>query len=120
MSWIALSIGVVLNALANILIKAAMTRLRPGSGFDLARTALSEPLLYAGVAAFAAALVGYAYALSRIQLSIAYPVMTSLGLVIVAVASARLFGESYDVRKTAGTLLVIAGVALLTWSTQPK
>jgi spermidine export protein MdtJ len=119
-SWIALSLGVVLNALANVLIKAAMTRLHRGTGLDLAYAALNEPLLYAGVVAFACALTAYAYALTRIELSIAYPVMTSLGLLIVAVASARLFDESYDLRKTAGTLLIIAGVALLTWGTHSQ
>jgi multidrug transporter EmrE-like cation transporter len=41
--------------------------------------------------------------------------MTSLGLLIVAVASWRWFGETYDLRKTAGTLLIVAGVILLTW-----
>ena len=114
-SWIVLLLAVVLNALANVLIKAGVSRLGSASGFAVLPAALAEPLLYGGVAAFALALIAYAIALSRIDLSVAYPLMTSLGLLIVAVASWRWFGETYDLRKTAGTLLIVAGVILLTW-----
>ena len=120
MSWIALSLGVVLNALANVLIKAGVVRVGSADGIGFAQSALSEPLLYAGVVAFALALAAYAFALSRLELSIAYPLMTSLGLIIVAVASVRLFGETYDLKKAAGTVLIMAGVALLTWYEQAK
>jgi multidrug transporter EmrE-like cation transporter len=112
--WIVLLLAVVLNALANVLIKAGVNRLG-ASGLAVLPAALGEPMLYAGVLAFAFALIAYAVALSRIDLSVAYPLMTSLGLLIVAVASWRWFGETYDARKIAGTLLILAGVFLLTW-----
>jgi multidrug transporter EmrE-like cation transporter len=62
------------------------------------------------------ALGAYSFALSRLDLSIAYPIMTSLGLVIVALASILLFGETFNGPKIAGTLLIIFGVILLTYS----
>jgi multidrug transporter EmrE-like cation transporter len=120
MHWFALFVGVVCNALANVLIKAGVTRLGAASGTQLLQAALTEPLLYGGVVAFALALVAYALALSRLELSIAYPLMTSLGLILVAIASVRLFDESYDLRKIAGTALIIAGVAMLTWYEQAR
>jgi multidrug transporter EmrE-like cation transporter len=115
LSWIVLLIAVTLNALANVLIKAGVDRLSAEPKAALLPAAVAEPLFYAGVVAFALALVAYAAALSRLQLSVAYPLMTSLGLLIVALVSWRWFGESYDVPKTLGTLLIIAGVILLTW-----
>jgi spermidine export protein MdtJ len=119
-SWLVLLLAVVLNALANVLVKAGVNRLDGLGGGHLLHAALAEPLLYAGVVAFALALVAYAAALSRFELSVAYPLMTSLGLLIVALASWRWFGEAYDARKTAGTLLIVAGVVLLTWYEQAR
>lgn len=110
----------VLNALANILIKVGVDRLRGAAQATLLIAALREPLLYAGVGSFAVALVAYAAALSRLQLSVAYPLMTSVGLLVVAVVSWRWLGETYDGSKTAGTILVIAGVILLTLNQQSR
>ncbi len=113
MSWFMLIIAVVLNALANVLIKASVNRLNARRDASLLLATVTEPLLYAGVAAFALALVAYAMTLRRLELSVAYPLMTSLGLVLVAIVSWRWLGEDYNLRKTAGTILVVAGVVLL-------
>lgn len=113
MSWIALSLGVVLNALANVLIKAGVSRVGPASGGEFVSRALAQPLLYGGIVAFVLALGAYSFALSRLQLSVAYPVMTSLGLVIVAIASVALFGEMFSAKKMVGTALIVLGVILL-------
>lgn len=114
MSWLVLLLAVVLNASANILMKAGVARVHGESAWTVIVSALTQPFLYAGIAAFGLALVAYAAVLNRLELSVAYPVMTSAGLVIVAVASRQWLGEGYDLRKTVGTALVIAGVILLT------
>ncbi len=111
--WIALSIAVVLNAAANILIKAAARGVEiqldlPG----LVRLA-TEPYLAVGIASFAAALGFYAYALTGIELSVGYPIMTSLGLVIVFLWSVMFFQERLDWVKVVGTASILVGVVML-------
>lgn len=63
------------------------------------------------VAAFLASLTWMA-AISKIELSIAYP-FTSLGFVLVLVLSVLLLGESLSISKFLGTSLIIAGVIIL-------
>ncbi|MDX1612087.1 MAG: SMR family transporter [Candidatus Thermoplasmatota archaeon] len=114
--WVSLAAGVVLNAAANILIKAGTLSLPPDwQDRALWRVAL-EPYLVLGVVSFALALGCYAYALTGFELSVAYPVMTSLGLIIVFLWSVTFFDEVLDTVKVVGTLLILSGVVLLTRS----
>lgn len=110
----ALAIGVVANAMANILMKVASARLTRGE--DLMQTLLSVvsnvPLI-AGIACFVLALGGYMIALTRLPLTVAYPIMTGLGLVIVAGVSSAHFNELITLPRLVGMLLVFVGTALL-------
>ncbi len=112
--YIALVIGIIFNATANILIKGAMRNVEMGQG--PIQTALSmalQPLLILGVACFVVALAGYSFALTRIDLSVGYPVMTSLGLIIVAAYASISFKEPLTATKLAGFVLVLVGVVLV-------
>ena len=51
-------------------------------------------------------------ALSRVPVSVAYP-MLSIGYVVNAFAAAVLFGEALSVGKLAGIALICAGVFML-------
>lgn len=114
MRWLFLALAIVLNASANILIKAAMRSLAPASapGPLLLRAAFN-PWLLGGLLCFGLALGGYSYTLTRFPLSVAYPIMTSLGLILVAAASVLFFQEGYSTVKLVGTLLIIGGVVLV-------
>jgi multidrug transporter EmrE-like cation transporter len=111
--WAALVVGLVFNAAANVLIKAGVRQIGTAPGANFVSQALVQPCLYFGVVSFALALGAYTFALSGFDLSIAYPIMTSAGLVIVAVASVIFFGEVFTPVKIIGTLLIMAGVYLL-------
>ena len=50
--------------------------------------------------------------MTRLEVSTAYP-LTSLGLVLTAVAGVYLLGESVSVSKVLGMVLVVAGVLVL-------
>lgn len=70
------------------------------------------------IAVFASALVAsvtYGVALSRLELSVAYPFM-SLSFVIVLVFSAALFSESMTPGKVIGVALICAGVIASSWA----
>ena len=107
--WLALAIGVCMNALANILVKAGV---RDGSRPLLERIT-QDPWYILGMTSFGIALVFYSYALTKIPLTNAYPIMTGLGMAIVATASWFWFGEDFNVAKFAGMGLIFAGIVLL-------
>lgn len=112
-TWLALTIAVALNAAANILIKAGAMGAQQGPWTRQAWGLATDPWILGGIASFAMALAFYAYALTDLDLSVAYPIMTSLGIVAVYLWSITFFDESTEVAKVAGTLLVLAGVVLL-------
>jgi len=111
MKWIVLITAVVLNALANILIKTAML----GSNKEqniiniLRAKWLSLPML-GGILSFALALIAYSYILSKMNLSIAYPIMTSTGFIIVILASYVFFHEQITTLQIIGFILMLLGV----------
>jgi len=74
-----------------------------------------RPLVFSGL--FAAVLASFAWmaALSKFQLSYAYP-FTSLNFVLVVVISIIAFGEAIDVYKIGGLGLILAGVYVLSFS----
>ena len=106
--------SVGLNAAAQLLLRLGMrTGLpvgRPGIGFLLA-VAL-RPGVIGGLACYAVSLVLWLLVLSRTEASFAYPFL-GVGFVVVALASFLLLGESFTLRKVAGTLIIAAGVAVM-------
>jgi multidrug transporter EmrE-like cation transporter len=112
--YVALIVGIVFNAVANILIKSAMRNVEMGHGLVQTATSMAfQPLLLVGIACFVVALGGYSFALTRIDLSVGYPVMTSLGLIIVAAYATISFREPLTFTKISGFVLVLVGVALV-------
>jgi len=109
--------GVLLNAGAQLLLKAGV---RPLGGIGLQGSsvatgvteALLQPAVAAGLACYAVSVVLWIVALSRVEVSIAYP-MLSLGYVVNALAAWWLFGESLDAQKAVGIGLILIGVALV-------
>jgi multidrug transporter EmrE-like cation transporter len=95
--------GVLLNAGAQLLLKAG-TNARP-LGIALA----IEPHILAGLACYVVSVVVWVIALSKVPVSIAYP-MLSIGYVVNAVAAYYLLGEAVTPMRLAGIGIIIAGV----------
>lgn len=86
MIFLSLAIAVVLNATANILIKVGMLKIGNLDSLrflEIMNKMAKNYILWLGCLCFAIALVAFSYALSKVNLSIAYPIMTSLGYAIV-------------------------------------
>ncbi len=116
MTYLALALGIVFNAGANILMKVAMRGIGTLDTLGLGsyvRGMLGSGWLWGGLASFAAALVFYTYVLSKMNLSVAYPVFTSVGFAIVILVSALMLKESITWWQVAGFVLIIAGVWLV-------
>jgi len=109
--------GVLLNALAQLLLKVGVTPLGPlsVSADTLVPTALRVftqwPVL-AGLVCYVVSVGVWLIALSRVDVSLAYP-MLSLGYVVNAVAAWWLLGEPVGAMRSAGVLLILGGVWLV-------
>lgn len=109
--------GVLLNAAAQLLLKAGtnavghfefqLDKLIP-VGWKLA----TEIHILGGMACYAVSLVVWIMALSRVPVSIAYP-MLSIGYVINAFVAWQWFGEALTAQKLAGIGFVVVGVYLV-------
>jgi multidrug transporter EmrE-like cation transporter len=120
MTWLAFSFlfaGVLLNAGAQLLLKAGtnvlgvITLSADNWATQFGRMAL-EPHIVAGLACYGVSVVVWIIGLSRVPVSIAYP-MLSLGYIINAVAAQYLFGEAVTLSRWFGVGLIVVGVWLV-------
>jgi multidrug transporter EmrE-like cation transporter len=118
LTWCLLLVGVLLNAAAQLLLKAA-TRHSGELVADSGRISWSGVLqllgavpLWVGLACYGVSVVVWLGALSRVPVSIAYP-MLSIGYVVNAFAAVSLFGEVLSVGKLVGIAMICAGVITL-------
>ena len=109
--------GVLLNAAAQLLLKAG-TNAVGHFAFDAANIVpvglrlAFEPHIVSGVFCYLASLVVWLMALSRVEVSIAYP-MLSIGYVVNAIAAWYLFGEAVGPMRLAGIGIIVLGVFLV-------
>lgn len=113
MKWLILSLAIATNALASVFVKMAVTPPRKFPSFGDPLAALGNWPLLLGAALYGATLVFYVGALANLPLNVAYPVLTSGAVAIVALLSVLLFDEQYYWTTVVGTLLVVTGVALI-------
>ncbi len=116
--WIMLIVALVLNAAANILLKVgAVTGQETSAGptFWAKLLHFLNLATVAGIALFAANVLVYRRALDDLNVSVAYPVMVSGGLIIVTLAAAALpaLREKITWLQVAGMVLIAAGVWLV-------
>jgi len=118
-TWTLLLGGVALNASAQLFLKAAtrasgvLVADTGGISWIAAAHLLKQAPLWAGLACYGISVFLWVGALSRVPVSIAYPLL-SIGYVVNAFAAAALFGEALSATKLAGIGLIVAGVLLLT------
>jgi multidrug transporter EmrE-like cation transporter len=109
--------GVVLNALAQFLLKAGTNAVgqfeftAANLGPVGTRLAMS-PYILGGMLAYGVSLVVWIMGLSRIEVSVAYP-MLSLGYVLNAAAAWYFFGEAVGPLRLAGIAFIMVGVFLI-------
>jgi multidrug transporter EmrE-like cation transporter len=70
----------------------------------------TSPLILLAVGSYGFGVVFYMFMLSRLDLSYLYPVMTTLGLILVTLVSAALFRERISVFRLGGIALMIVGL----------
>ncbi len=116
-SFLLILTGVLLNATAQLLLKAGtnavghfefnVNNLWP-VGWRLA----TEIHIIGGLGCYVFSVVVWILALSRVPVSIAYP-MLSIGYVVNALIAALWLGESMSLTRVAGIVIIILGVFLI-------
>jgi drug/metabolite transporter (DMT)-like permease len=109
--------GVLLNAVAQLLLKAGTNALgvitfTRDNWPSLATRMAFEPHFIGGAACYVLSLVVWIIGLSRVPVSVAYP-MLSLGYVLNAIGAHYLLGETLNAGRIGGVGLIIIGVWLV-------
>lgn len=120
MTWAAFALvltGVLLNAVAQLALKASVSdtgiiSLDMQSLLSSAGSLATNLWLWLGLICYAISVVVWILALSRVDVSIAYP-MLSIGYIVNAVAAWHLFDEPMNLGKVVGIGIIIVGVYIL-------
>jgi len=116
-NWTLIFTGVFLNAVAQLLLKAGTnavghfhftTENIVPVGWQMA----TQPYILGGMVCYAVSLVVWIMALSRVEVSIAYP-MLSVGYVLNAIAAWYFFGEAVSATRLIGIGVIIIGVYIV-------
>jgi len=119
---VALLIALLLNASANLMIKFGMLGLShdlAGRGLfadgplGAARLLLRQYALIGGLTCFALNVVFYAYALKTLPISVAYPIMVTVGFALIAAVAGWKLGETLSPSQWVGVVAILAGVTLV-------
>jgi multidrug transporter EmrE-like cation transporter len=109
--------GVLLNATAQLLLKAGTNAIgtfafSAGNLVPVGIKVASNPFIVSGLGCYVVSVVVWIMALSRVEVSLAYP-MLSIGYVVNAVAAWYLFGEALSAQRMIGIGTIIVGVFLV-------
>lgn len=119
-TFLLILLGVMLNAGAQLLLKAGVTPLGPlnptwNDWFSTVWRVASQWPILAGLACYVVSVGVWIIGLSRVDVSLAYPLL-SLGYVVNALAAWWLFGEVLNATRWGGIVLILAGVWLISRS----
>ena len=105
--------SLIMNSTANVLIKIGSANMSYLKTYGPILGLIKNWPFTLGVALFGINVFVYALALSKIPLSIAYPVLSVGGLIIITAISALYFKETLNTVQMVGMLLLIIGIVLI-------
>ena len=120
MTWTSFGLilsGVLLNASAQLFLKAGTNRLgvvsfTAADWFGQALRVSTNPFILGGLVCYVLSVVVWIMAISRVAVSIAYP-MLSIGYIVNALAAHYLFGEAVTTARWLGIGFIVVGVYLV-------
>ena len=110
-------VGVLLGAAGQLFLKAGTNRVgvfafSAGNIVSAGLRLAFDPRVVAGVGCYVAGVMVWILALSRVEVSIAYP-MVSIGYVFNALAARLLFGEAVSSARLVGIGIIMLGVCIV-------
>ena len=112
-----LMLGVFLNAVAQLLLKAGTNAVghfefQMENAIPIGLKLAFQPFIMGGMTCYAISLVVWIMALSRVPVSVAYP-MLSIGYVVNAAVAHYWFGEALTAQKMLGIGFIVLGVYIV-------
>lgn len=113
--------SVALSAIAQLLLKLGMSSsaiqsaIEQGRSLQIGWAAATNPQVVAGLGLYGLGAVVWLLVLARVDLSFAYP-FVGLGMIVTMFLGWSVLGETLGPARLAGTLLVVAGVWLVSKS----
>lgn len=113
-----LLVSVGLGAAGQVAFKQGIGAVQGRSPLGLVAEAMATPLVWSGFLAYGASLLIWLWVLSKVPLSLAYP-MVALGYIAVVVISAWFLGERVTMVRWVAVAVIAGGVLLLARSSAP-
>ncbi|MFH1486238.1 MAG: EamA family transporter [Chloroflexota bacterium] len=118
--YLILLVALCFTVTGELLLKYGMNKvgvlsLHPSVVLPLLWRTFTTPQILMGFVLVFSASIFWLSVISRIDLSLAYP-MLSIGYIIVVIASWLLLGEQITVTRVLGTLIIVGGVFVITRS----
>ncbi|MBU0734359.1 MAG: EamA family transporter [Proteobacteria bacterium] len=113
-------LGVLLNAFAQLSLKQGMRVIGPFAFsveniMPVGIKVILNPFVFAGLVCYVVSVIVWLMALSRVEVSYAYPLL-SVGYIVTAFAGQMFFQEALGPVRWAGILIICIGVLLITRS----
>jgi multidrug transporter EmrE-like cation transporter len=108
--------AIALNVCGHSFLKAGMNRIgaiNPSQIVTDFPQVVLTPFVILGLASYVASVALYIVVLSRTDLSYAYPLLMSIGYVLIVLVSFLLFREPFSAYKWVGIVLILVGVILV-------
>lgn len=118
MELIFLITALTLNAAANVLMRVGARNMPALEGLSLIDKGLAVAgnwALVLGLIFFASNVLFYILALRKINISVAYPIMTAGGLLIISVVSWFALGERLTNLQIGGIFVIAVGIAMIAY-----
>ena len=115
--FLTLLLAIVMTTTGEMLTKAGLNRVGEPFSFrwDIIWRTFTNWMVLLGFALIFGAAVLWLVVISRVNLSLAYPIL-ALGYVITVVASWLFLSEPLTWQKVAGSVVICLGVGLVSWS----
>ena len=110
-------IGVLLNAFAQLALKLTVSDMGPivitmKTAWPVSYALMSQLWFWVGLACYGISVIIWILALSRVDVSIAYP-MLSIGYIVNAIGAWMILGEQLGPQRILGIAIISIGVIIL-------
>lgn len=118
-TWGLLIVSVLLESASSVVLKhgvdgyVSMNNGRLSEAINIFRYILDTPWLIMGIITFLGGPWFFAIALSRMEISVAYPAQVGLNLLVLTAAAVVFLGEPFDLRHGSAVLFITIGCVLL-------
>jgi len=119
--FVALGTALLLNAAANLMMKFGIERFKSagpslaGGVWPSLMALVTNWVLILGLVCFATNVILYTYALKGLPISVAYPIMVTVGFAIIVVVAGIYLNEHPTRWQWLGVTLILVGVWLVAW-----